>query len=71
MRDKQQNQSAAVLQQRHEPHDSLDFFPTPPWATRALMTHVLPSTGRFEPAQLAWDPCCGEGEAGLFSEAVS
>lgn len=24
------------MQQRSEPHDSLDDFPTPPWATRAL-----------------------------------
>lgn len=31
-----QNTSSAVMQQRHEAHDSLDDFPTPPWATRAL-----------------------------------
>lgn len=31
-----QNRSSAVMQQRSEPHDSLDDFPTPPWATRAL-----------------------------------
>ena len=31
-----QNRSSAVMQQRHEAHDSLDDFPTPPWATRAL-----------------------------------
>jgi hypothetical protein len=31
-----QNRSSAVMQQRTEPHDSLDDFPTPPWATRAL-----------------------------------
>ncbi|RDW14417.1 methyltransferase [Paracoccus thiocyanatus] len=31
-----QNRSSAVMQQRAEPHDSLDDFPTPPWATRAL-----------------------------------
>lgn len=31
-----QNRSSAVMQQRREPHDSLDDFPTPPWATRAL-----------------------------------
>ena len=30
------NRSSAVMQQRSEPHDSLDDFPTPPWATRAL-----------------------------------
>ena len=31
-----QNRSSAVMQQRSEPHNSLDDFPTPPWATRAL-----------------------------------
>ncbi|MFZ5743435.1 MAG: methyltransferase [Pseudomonadota bacterium] len=31
-----QNTSSAVMQQRNEPTDSLDDFPTPPWATRAL-----------------------------------
>ncbi|SER50370.1 hypothetical protein SAMN04490244_101286 [Tranquillimonas rosea] len=31
-----QNRSTAVMQRRHEAHDSLDDFPTPPWATRAL-----------------------------------
>ena len=30
------NTSSAVMQQRREAHDSLDDFPTPPWATRAL-----------------------------------
>lgn len=31
-----QNRSTAVMQRRVEAHDSLDDFPTPPWATRAL-----------------------------------
>lgn len=31
-----QNVSTAVMQRRVEPHDSLDDFPTPPWATRAV-----------------------------------
>ena len=31
-----QNTSSAVMQQRAEPSDSLDDFPTPPWGTRAL-----------------------------------
>lgn len=30
------NRSTAVMQRRIEPHDSLDDFPMPPWATRAL-----------------------------------
>lgn len=36
-----QNRSSAVMQQRGEPHDSLDDFPTPPWATRALCAFLL------------------------------
>lgn len=28
------------MQQRAEPHHSLDDFPTPPWATRALCEHI-------------------------------
>lgn len=36
-----QNRSSAVMQQRREPHDSLDDFPTPPWATRALIEHLV------------------------------
>ncbi|MFE3839606.1 hypothetical protein [Pseudogemmobacter sonorensis] len=35
-----QNTSTAVMQRRAEPHDSLDDFPTPPWATRALFDHL-------------------------------
>lgn len=35
-----QNRSPAVMQQRSEPHDSLDDFPTPPWATRALLDQI-------------------------------
>lgn len=31
-----QNRSSAVMAQRAEAHDSLDDFPTPPWAGRAL-----------------------------------
>ena len=37
-----QNRSSAVMQQRAEPHDSLDDFPTPPWATRALCEWLGP-----------------------------
>jgi hypothetical protein len=35
-----QNRSSAVMQQRTEAHDSLDDFPTPPWATRALLAFI-------------------------------
>jgi len=61
---KEGNISGAVMAQRHEPHDSLDFFPTPPWATRALVEHVLCGHGwradRLS-GMSAWDPCCGSG----------
>lgn len=36
-----QNTSSAVMQQRAEPHDSLDDFPTPPWAVRALCEWLI------------------------------
>lgn len=36
-----QNRSSAVMQQRSEPHASLDDFPTQPWATRALLRQVF------------------------------
>jgi hypothetical protein len=55
-----QNTSTAVMQRRVEPHDSLDYFPTPLWATRALCEHVL--GGKIVlGSQIAWDPACGEG----------
>ncbi|WP_374631792.1 SAM-dependent DNA methyltransferase [Ferrovibrio sp.] len=59
-----QNISTAVMQRRLEPHDSLDDFPTPPWATRALMQHVLIGGG-FRADTLAdmssREPCCNRG----------
>lgn len=51
-----QNRSSAVMNQRVEPHDSLDFFPTPLWATRALCTHVIDIRGCT-----VWEPACGQG----------
>jgi hypothetical protein len=36
-----QNTSHAVMAQRTEPKDSPDDFPTPPWATRALIEHIF------------------------------
>lgn len=51
-----QNTSTAVMARRKEPHDSLDYFPTPPWATRALLTHVMDVSG-----ESVWEPACGDG----------
>lgn len=59
-----QNRSHAVMSQRSEPHDSLDFFPTPAWATRALCKHVLaPLIGATRSLAFltTWEPACGDG----------
>ncbi len=55
--------SVAVMARRVEPADSLDFFPTPPWATRALCEHVIPAAWPWPDIWncVAWDPACGEG----------
>lgn len=52
---------ASVMALRREPPDSLDFFPTPPWATRALVVEVLPRVLSGQHICMAWDPACGEG----------
>lgn len=52
-----QNISHAVMAQRHEALDSLDWFGTPAWATRALCTHVLSNPIRNS----VWEPACGDG----------
>lgn len=58
-----QNTSHAVMAQRREPPDSLDFFPTPPWATRALFRCVFEPRGWLGHLRTkqAWEPACGEG----------
>lgn len=55
-----QNKSHAVMAQRAEPNDSPDDFPTPPWATRALIEHVLGNKKTL--AKLTClEPACGAG----------
>jgi hypothetical protein len=64
------NGARSIMGSRQEPDDSLDFFPTPPWATRALAQHVLPAAG-FAGKRFAsvWEPACGEGHiAEVLSE---
>jgi len=52
------NGARSIMSSRQEPDDSLDYFPTPPWATRALIEHVI---GTPQPRWSAWEPACGEG----------
>ena len=54
-----QNTSHAVMAQRHEPADSRDDFPTPPWATRAVIEHVIGPENVRDLTCL--EPACGRG----------
>lgn len=59
-----QNTRSGVMQQRVEADDSLDDFPTPQWATRALIEHVLKprlGLGPRLPQLAGLEPCCNRG----------
>jgi hypothetical protein len=54
------NRSTAVMQRRKVAPDSLDYFPTPPFATRALCEFLKGEI--FDLGNLVcWEPACGEG----------
>lgn len=55
-----QNTSHAVMAQRTEPKDSPDDFPTPPWATRALIEHILEDKAGLKDMSCL-EPACGAG----------
>lgn len=65
------NRSTAVMQRREATSDdrlgprgfrtSLDYFPTPPWATRAACEFLIEQLGECLQMQTAWEPACGEG----------
>ena len=55
----EQNKSHAVMAQRHESNFSLDNFPTPPWATRALIEQYLDK--KTLATQTCLEPACGDG----------
>lgn len=54
-----QNTSHAVMAQRYEAADSPDDFPTPPWATRALIEKVIGAENVRE--QTCLEPAAGRG----------
>jgi hypothetical protein len=63
-----QNTSHAVVAQRAEARDSLDDFPTPPWATRALIEHILDDKTSLA-SMVCIEPACGVGHmAKVLSE---
>lgn len=53
--------AANVMASRQHPKGSLDYFPTPPWATRAVVYEVLRPYGIDTRTKLVRDPCCGGG----------
>ena len=55
------NQSTAVMQRRSLPARGLDFFPTPPWATRAFLHEVLQAEFAAFGLNSVWEPAAGAG----------
>lgn len=57
------NGARTIMSSRVEDDDSLDFFPTPPWATRALIERVFAHLERRGHCkwQTCLEPACGEG----------
>lgn len=56
------NTSSAVRAQRVEPADSLDDFPTPPWAARAVLRYVAQHLSDQRLGDLtAREPCANRG----------
>lgn len=51
---------SAIKQRRAPTPDALDYFPTPPWVTRALC-EWLARRGEPLDAYTVWEPACGEG----------
>jgi hypothetical protein len=69
-----QNTSYAVMAQRMEGKRSLDDFPTPLWATRALLEHVIGKDLVSDSTCL--EPACGRGHMAValgeyFGEVVA
>ena len=62
-----QNRSTAVMNRRVEPPDSLDFYPTPLWGTRALCEFLLSGDPNLREKRV-WEPACGLGH---MSRALS
>ena len=51
----------AVMAQKHDRKDFLEYFPTPPWATRALCEWLTcHSLNKIQDCSV-WEPACAEG----------
>jgi len=56
-----------ALRASREPgsRDDLDFFPTPPWATRAFLEKLEREVDASIPNRTAWEPACGQGHMAI------
>lgn len=63
-----QNISNAVMASRIEPKNSLDDFPTPSWATRALCEYLIRELNMDLKSQSVWEPTCNRGFMALALE---
>ena len=60
----------AVMASRTEAPESLDYFPTPPWASRAFLPILQELDPELDTATV-WEPACGEGHmAAVLREAA-
>ena len=55
------NGDRALMASRLAPAGDLDFYASPPWATRALMEKVWPVLDNPDCSGIGWEPACGEG----------
>lgn len=55
------HRNRGARERRVEPHDSLDDFPTPPWAARAICEHLRLVLGLDLPAMTLWEPAFNRG----------
>ncbi len=60
-RAKKKERPSPIVQRRKLPTDSLDYFPTPPWQTRAFVNEILFALGLADASQSVWEPAAGEG----------
>lgn len=58
----------SVMSSRSLDADDLDFFPTPPWATRAMIQEVIGkevTPVSHLKSQICWENACGQGHMAL------
>lgn len=58
-----------MVSRKSDYDETMDYFPTPAYATRALFEHVIPQIIPRAPELSIWDPACGGGHmCAVFEE---